>query len=102
MNPVTTMPAIASAHTQPRATPIRPNIAPAEDNASSHELFGVGHHGRRPDPPAHRQLVARHELVARNAHHCGGDSPAHVGGAAMAKQLVDAFEAGDLSAAPNY
>ena len=39
MNPVTTIPATASAHAQPRATPARPSIAPADDNASSHECL---------------------------------------------------------------
>ena len=39
MNPVTTIPATASAQPQPSATPISPSIAPAEDNASSHECL---------------------------------------------------------------
>ena len=39
MNPVTMMPATASAQAQPNATAISPDIAPAADRASSHECF---------------------------------------------------------------
>ncbi|OHW72361.1 hypothetical protein AFC81_03370 [Mycobacterium avium subsp. paratuberculosis] len=39
MNPVTTIPATASAQPQPSATPIRPSTAPADESASSHECL---------------------------------------------------------------
>ena len=65
-------------------------------------MLGVGHHGRGADPSAHRQFVARHKLIACNAHRRGSDAPADVARAAVTQQLMDAFKTGDQSAAPNH
>ena len=58
MNPVTTMPATASAQPHPRATPISPSMAPAEDSASSQECLAsatmVAERIRRPTVSLYR------------------------------------------------
>ena len=103
MNPVTTIPASASAQPRhPSRTPMESEHPPADDSASSHEVFGVGDQRGGLDAPAHGEFVLANELISQDADCRGPDPPAEMVCGAVTQQFVDVFNAGHDGARPDH